>query len=179
MPKHFQDQSGFLLIFLLGSIVLIGIAVSVAAEKWSMVARRAKEDELLYRGMEIRTAIWRYSSGVPGATQYPEKLDDLLKDPRSLKTIRYLRRITKDPITGEDWGLIYAANGRVMGVRSESTEEPIKKDGFPPDFSDFKDAKKYCKWVFKFIPGQPAHVPTAGSKGTSLFTGSTSDEECP
>ncbi len=176
MPKRLKSQSGFLLIFLLGAIVLIGIAVSVAAEKWSMVARRAKETELLYRGMEIRTAIVRYSSGMPGVTQYPEKLEDLLKDPRSVKTIRYLRRVTKDPITGEDWGLIYAANGRIMGVRSKSTEEPIKKDGFPIDFSDFKDAKKYCKWVFKYVPGQPVPAPTHTSPSSSS---STSDEDCP
>lgn len=177
MKHRIRDQSGFLLLFLLASIVLIGIVVSIAAEQWSMVSRRAKEAELLYRGGEIYLAIQRYSTKVPGVPQYPEKLEDLLKDPRSSQTIRYIRKITKDPMTGEDWVFVYAGNGRVMGVHSSSRQKPIKQDGFPPAFSSFKDASKYCRWVFTYVPNQPAQpaqpVPTPSSASA------TEEQGCP
>ncbi len=176
MRKHVQNQSGFLLILLLGSIALIGIAVTVAAEQWTMISRRAKEAELLYRGGRIYLAIQRYSGKVPGVPQYPEKLEDLLKDPRSQTTIRYLRKITKDPITGEDWIPILAGNGRIMGVRSSSHEKPIKQDGFPPEFKSFKDANHYCRWEFKFVPGQPVQTPTLNAPASTQSGG---DSDCP
>ena len=45
--------------------------------------------------------------------------------------VRHLRRLYKEPITGQDeWGLVEAPGGGVMGVYSRSEDEPIKTGNF-------------------------------------------------
>ena len=45
--------------------------------------------------------------------------------------VRHLRRLYRDPITGQDeWGLVEAPGGGVMGVYSRSEDEPIKSGNF-------------------------------------------------
>ena len=63
--------------------------------------QRAREGELLYVGNLYRDAIRQYSESTPaGARPYPDRLDDLLRDPRYPVVRRYLRRPYPDPFTG-------------------------------------------------------------------------------
>lgn len=78
-------------------------------EVYSLAIKREKEAELLYIGRLYREAIKQYYLSSPGSVQkYPASLEDLRKDPRSLVTRRYLRRLYPDPITGKAFAVIAA-----------------------------------------------------------------------
>ena len=60
--SHFRNQRGVICLMLMFSIVLIGLAVSVAAKQWKTVVQRELEADLLARGIEIQRAIQLYST---------------------------------------------------------------------------------------------------------------------
>ncbi|WP_208457816.1 type II secretion system protein [Burkholderia sp. BCC0405] len=115
--------------------------------------RRAREAELLYVGNLYRDAIRQYSESTPAGTRpYPDKLDDLLRDPRYPVIRRYLRQRYRDPITRQAFDPIQAPTGGVMGVRSSSTQKPIKITGFNNDQTGFSTARRYQQWEFIYTP---------------------------
>ena len=74
---------GFTYIGLLVAVALVGVGLAVTGEAWRTTARREKERELLFVGDEFRKAIKQYYDGTPGGVrQFPNKLEDLLKDAR-------------------------------------------------------------------------------------------------
>ena len=163
------NQQGFTFLTLVFAIVLIGISLSVAGQEWKIIVQREKEEELLYRGDQIKHAIEAYYRGTPGVSQYPscgmegnDCFKDLLGDPKSHKK-RYLRKAYKDPMTNGDWDSIKAPGGRLIGVRSKSTKEPIKKANFPEEYQCFQQVGSLADWVFQFIPAatQPGEPPAS------------------
>ncbi len=139
----------------------MGIGAQIAVFPWRTFVKREKEAELIDRGCAIKKALDRYYKGGPGGKmEYPETLKDLLKDPRYPNTRRYLRRPYPDPMTGDDWALIYDGNRRVKGVRSSSEDAPLKVAGFPEELKHFEGKKKYAEWVFESKPN-PTPVPAA------------------
>lgn len=155
--RKLSEESGFTYIIVLLAVVIIGISLSAAGKYWSFIDKREKEEELLFVGRQFITAIDSYfKSAHGGANLYPGKLEYLLKDPRSLTPKRYLRKIYKDPFTGEaDWILIKEEkSGRIKGIKSRSDEVPIKTDGFPEIFSDLKGKGSYNDWEFIHKPGK-------------------------
>ena len=117
---------------------------------------REKEEELLFRGDQYRLAIERYYNALPGRQAYPQNIEDLLKDNRTLLGKRHLRRQYKDPVTGEDFVLIRdktKGNG-IIGVQSESQKKPLKQDNFPDQYASFKGAESYSAWKFVYLPQQ-------------------------
>jgi type II secretory pathway pseudopilin PulG len=154
--KGLQNKNGFTYIMVLLAVVLIGISLMVAGRYWSFIDKKDKEEELLFRGGQYLRAIDSYFKGSHGgANLYPQKLDDLLKDPRSLNPKRYLRKLYKDPITGEaDWlPIIEKGSGRIKGVKSRSEATPVKEDGFPEIYKSFKGKASYSDWEFIHKPG--------------------------
>lgn len=132
----------FILAFLSGGLALVG-------EVWHTAARREKEAELLFVGSQYRKAIERYF--LNGPRQYPRNLSDLLKDPRKPTTERYLRQIYPDPITGKnEWGIVKAPDGGIMGVHSLSEEPPLKLANFSRVTVVSSADPKYSDW--KFVP---------------------------
>jgi hypothetical protein len=95
-------------------------------------------------------------------------LKDLLKDPRSMANVRYLRRMYKDPMTDKEWVVIRDPVKGVIGVASSSEEKPLRESfqSFLPltdqelekMYLSFEKKEKYSEWLFTF--GQ---VPQAGS----------------
>ena len=160
------NQQGFTFLTLVFAIVLIGISLSVAGQQWKTIVQREKEAELFYRGDQIKHAIEAYYRGTPGVNKYPgcgidgtDCFKDLLGEPQNHKK-RYLRKAYKDPMTNSDWDMMMAPGGRLTGVRSKSTKEPIKKANFPEEYRCFEQAETLADWVFQFIPaatqqGQP------------------------
>jgi hypothetical protein len=64
-----------------------------------------------------------------------------------------LRRLYFDPITSsQDWNLILAPQGGIMGVSSTSLSKPIKRRNFDLPDSDFEDAETYAEWRFVYAP---------------------------
>ncbi|HUJ18631.1 MAG TPA: type II secretion system protein [Nitrospirota bacterium] len=154
---------GFTYIALLAAIVIIGIVLGSATKYWSSISYRDKEEELLFRGNQYRVAIARYYA-LGGRNQYPQSIDELLKDPRTVDGKRYLRQKYKDPITGEDFAeMREQSSKRLVGVYSKSDKTPLKQTNFPDEDSDFEGKQKYSDWKFLYVlsqPGQPVQTVT-------------------
>lgn len=98
-------ESGFVYLWALFSVVLAGIVMAGTVQVWQIKSQRAKEAELLFIGEEFRRAIMSYYNS--GTKQYPDSLEDLLKDERSPNIKRHLRKIYVDPITNTaEWGIV-------------------------------------------------------------------------
>jgi general secretion pathway protein G len=92
------------------SSVLTGLALPMAR----VAIKREKERELRQDLWELRDAIDRYKDAADrgafqmkvGTEGYPPDLETLVNGVDvGGKKVRFLRRIHKDPMTGEDWGL--------------------------------------------------------------------------
>jgi hypothetical protein len=117
---------------------------------WHTHAQREKEAELLFIGGEYARAIANYQRMTPGAEKkYPPNLEALLADSRFPNTVRHLRRLYRDPITGAgEWGTARDEAGGITGVYSLAESKPMKKAGFGPGREAFADAETYQDWVF-------------------------------
>jgi type II secretory pathway pseudopilin PulG len=147
----------FMVAIMAGGLALVG-------EVWSTSNAREREAELLHVGNEYRKAIERYYLLGP-QRQYPKSLADLIKDPRQPGTVRYLRKLYPDPITGkEEWGLVKSADGGFAGVYSLSEAAPLKSAGFAVRDAAFEGKSKYSEWQFVFAPAQPAAAQPAAAK---------------
>ena len=132
-------------------VVIMGLAAGMAGQTWRSTMQRAREAELLWRGQQYQKAIASYYAVRQGQQMFPAKLEDLLKDPRFPNVVRHLRRLYKDPMTGEDWALVTDSSKRIIGVRSRSDLEPFRKDGFPKSLDKLKGKEAYDEWEFVFV----------------------------
>jgi type II secretory pathway pseudopilin PulG len=130
--------------------VVAGSSLSIG----SQIARRDAEQSLLAIGMEFQQALRAYA-GVPAEAKGPliahgpRTLEELLKDPRTPSTRRYLRQIYVDPLTGgQTWGLSKDSAGFIVGVYSLAEGRPIKQTGFEATQASFEEAETYAAWVF-------------------------------
>jgi type II secretory pathway pseudopilin PulG len=171
LPLHRNRTSfqGFTYIALLTAIVIIGITMGATGKYWSSFMAREKEEELLFRGDQYRAAIERYYRAMPGRSQFPQSIDDLLKDDRTAQGKRHLRQKFSDPITGQDFEVIrdQARGNRITGVFSKSDREPLRKTGFTEPYQEFEGKKTYNEWKFIFRPGdlpptRPVGMGTGG-----------------
>ncbi len=96
------------------AITIMLLAMEVMLPTWEYVEKNEREQELLFRGMQIRDAIIRFQrkqAGVPITS-----LEILVKQPQ-----RELRQLYKDPMTKDGkWGLIPCSQpaGLPQGVGS-------------------------------------------------------------
>lgn len=137
---------------LIVSFTIMGLLTSMAVPLAAYKVKRDKERELRYSLREIRKAIDNYKDASLagkidvklGTEGYPESLDILVKGVKLSqspdgKTIKFLRRIPKDPMTGTyDWGMRSMQDDptsqswggqNVFDVYSKSTERA--RDGTP------------------------------------------------
>lgn len=146
------NNGGFTYLMALMTIMIMGIMLGAVGQSWKTMMQREREEELLFRGTQIKNAITRWYT--PQGKQPPatplRDLKDLLRDPRSTTTLRYLRRLYSDPITGKEWTVISDANKGIIGVVSSSPLTPLKVDGFPDDLSDFVGKQHYSDWRFVY-----------------------------
>ena len=169
-PVRARGQSGFALMALLLIVAVSGFALASAAQIWSTASRRDKEEELLHIGREIRQAIRSYALSSPGGQQYPQRLEDLVLDPRFPFVKRHLRRIYADPLTGEtQWGLVKLGDS-IIGVHSLARGMPLKTT-LDPELGIADDAQTYEQWTFADPAeattdgnvDEPPHVPPGGA----------------
>lgn len=174
------NQRGGVLLFLLVAVTILGLSAGIAGSTWTSIVQRSKEADLLWKGNQIREAIGSYyeTPGTPGTPlRYPQSVDDLLKDNRSLKARRHLRQPYLDPMTGEDWEWIKAPEGGFKGVRSTSRKTPFKKDGFREENKTFVGMYQYRDWEFIYQPKkkvvkQEVKVIPGATSGTKTTPGS-------
>jgi len=155
-------QGGFTYLGLIIMVTVIGLAASAALLVGAINQKRQAEDELLQIGTEYITALKRYAAATPaGQSTLPNRLEDLLLDPRYPAVRRYLRRLYIDPLTGKNaWGVergTVATGTGIIGIYSLSEAKPIKIDNFDPELSSFKGKKFYREWIFtaQAAPAQP------------------------
>jgi type II secretory pathway pseudopilin PulG len=150
LPRH---HAGFTLIGLLLLLAVLGVGLAALGTAWQAARQREKEADLLFIGDQYRQALASYYRLGPGSDKhYPKKLESLLSDPRFPNTVRHLRRLWPDPITGGDWVLLRDAEGGIQGVHSSSTATPRKTAGFPKEYAEFEGASQYSDWVFMAKP---------------------------
>jgi type II secretory pathway pseudopilin PulG len=158
-------QRGFTYLGFLLFVAIAGAGLAAYSELASHAAQREKEAELLFRGEQYRDAIASYYKK---EQRYPKALAELLEDKRYPMPVRHLRRLYKEPITGQDeWGLVEAPGGGVMGVYSPSEDAPIKSGNFSPSNQEFADSPKYADWKFIHSPGLPARIEKPAPKQLS------------
>jgi len=153
VPAFLRAERGFTYLGMLLIVAMMSFSLAAFGELYSHAAQREKERELLFVGNQFREAIASYYNKSPGAKVYPKKLEDLLEDTRFPMPLRHLRRVYRDPMTGNaDWALVEAPGGGFMGVHSLSEETPIKSADFSAKDAAFEDAENYTKWMFTYSP---------------------------
>ena len=125
-----RRQSGFTTIGLLLLLAVLSLASLLTTEVAETATRRAQERELDGIGREFADALRAYRRATPaGASTRPQRLDDLLKDPRVFATRRFLRRVYVDPLTGRaEWGTMVVAGGGIVAVYSLAKQDTVYGD---------------------------------------------------
>jgi len=159
-----SPQAGLTYLAVIMVAALLSTTLAAGGIVWHFAEQRAREDELLYVGRQFRMAIGRYYLNQPGPQkEYPKRLDDLLRDPRHPGTVRYLRKLYADPMTGStDWGLLKTPDGSILGVYSKSERAPVKIGHFRPNDRHLARKSKYSEWKFVYLPGQLLGSPSGG-----------------
>ncbi len=150
-----HQKGGFSYIYVLMIIVAMGIAASSASRYWSTMMQRETEQELLFRGDQIRSAIISYYHSTPEGTKpsFPNGIEDLIKDNRYPFVKRHLRKHYMAPLTSDgQWGLIIDSAKKLRGVFSTSEKPPLKTGNFKTVYKNFEKAKAYSDWKFIFQP---------------------------
>jgi type II secretory pathway pseudopilin PulG len=164
-----RQTQGFTYLGVLLLVALMGSALTVTSQVWNTVQQRDREEELLFVGGQIRNALALYAANTPGnGERFPQRLDDLLKDPRYPGVRRYLRKLYRDPVTGRvEWGLVKTPTGAIVGVFSQSDRVPLKISQFSLADQGFEGKTKYSEWVFmpRSSPGAAVMAPPGAPVG--------------
>ncbi len=138
-----KAQRGFTYVGFLLFVAVAGAGLAAYGEFASHTAQREKEAELLFRGEQIRNAIASYYRK---EQRYPQALAELLEDKRFPMPVRHLRRLYRDPMSGEtDWGLVEAPGGAgVMGVHSRSEDAADQKRKFSSAERGIREGDQVC-----------------------------------
>lgn len=116
-PKGFAYLA--LLVVISGSLLML----SAAQPDLFQQAQRQQEKQMLFAGREYQEAIRRfYENPNVSLQRFPQTLEELLVDNRSLKPMYHLRRLYPEPITRLGWGLIRDEQGGITGVYSRSNQ---------------------------------------------------------
>lgn len=166
-----NSESGLTYLGVLIVSAMLTISLAAAGIVWYIAQQREREQELLFVGNQFRVAIGRYYLNQVGPQkEYPKRLEDLLRDPRHPGSVRYLRKLYVDPITGStDWGILKTPDGSILGIYSKSPRKPLKAGRFSPANQHFERKTKYSEWKFAYLPGQPLGKSGASSPGLGTF----------
>ena len=151
-PRH--GQAGFSFLGLLFLLAGMGVALAALGTMWHTASQREKERDLLFVGDQYRRAIesfWTVPLPIGTPRRLPKNFDELLEDKRFPNTVRHLRRLYRDPMTGgAEWGLQKGPDGGISGVFSLSDGQPFKRANLPSAYASFAEAGSYRDWIFRF-----------------------------
>jgi type II secretory pathway pseudopilin PulG len=179
-PRRLGCEAGLTYLGVLILTAMLTISMAAAGILWHFAQQRQRESDLLFIGNQFRIAIGRYYLNQLGPQkEYPKRLEDLLRDPRHPGSVRYLRKLYTDPMTGStDWGLLKTPDGSILGVYSKSNRKPIKNATFRPVDRHFERKAKYSEWKFAYLPGQSlGGSATDQAAGQNLFATPTQSLE--
>jgi type II secretory pathway pseudopilin PulG len=101
------DDDGFTMVVLLVVIAVMAVGMTAMLPTWRQQSIREHEEELIFRGNQYARAIVLYSR--KNNNLLPANIDLLYEG-------KYLRKKWKDPITGEDFGLLPAGQPAAPGA---------------------------------------------------------------
>lgn len=144
-------QAGFTYLVVLVWVALLSLVAGSALQIGQAMQRRANEAALLWTGREFSEALGRYAAMSPtGEPDAPQRLEELVRDPRFPGIVRHMRRLYADPVNGHlEWGLVREEDGgAIVGVFSLSEIQPLKQAGFDTDMLPLAGKNSYRQWVF-------------------------------
>lgn len=138
LNRHFPlaNQKGMSYLFVMILVVIISISLMGVTQQWSVIMKRDREAELIFRGTRIKEAIERFVADyeIQKATR-PHRWPRTLKELTQKNPKRYLQVAYEDPMTGKPFELIKVGD-EIHGVKSTSTDTPFNA-------VKFKGAKTY------------------------------------
>lgn len=154
-------EGGFSYLLLLAWLSVLAIMMLRSEAHLHTKWRQEREDQLLFSGDQIRAAIDNYRKKTNGNACFPDNFQQLLNDNRSGHTEHLLRQLYPDPLTeNREWGMLYDAQQRWIGVYSRGSGVPLKKNGFMAQYDEqFRKAKSYADWQFKVKEDISAPLP--------------------
>jgi len=163
-PATRARQRGYTYLLVLFLVAGLGLVAAETGVVWQHATQREREADLLAIGAEFARAIGSYRKASPDRA-LPETLQQLVEDRRGPAPVRHLRRVYRDPLTGEaTWGL-EKAGGRIAGVFSLAPGTPIRRHDLPDELADAKgEVERYSDWVFRPVEGDTEALP-GGSPG--------------
>jgi len=150
--KKCQAQRGYTYI---GLLILVAVTATLSAgllRTGAVVQRHAAEEALLEAGSELGNALFSYARATPqGNNPRPQRMEDLLRDPRFPKIIvRHLRRVPLDPMTGQArWGELLSDSAPGIDAFYSLSDLQTQRTTFKPKYSDFADKRYYREWLFE------------------------------
>jgi type II secretory pathway pseudopilin PulG len=116
MPRGGQvnRDAGYAMAALLVSMSIAAVMMAVVMPVWKQMARREKEEELIFRGLQYSRALRLFSMKYANAS--PPNLDVLIEQ-------RFIRKKYKDPITNDDFQPVLA------GQPVPGTANPVQNPG--------------------------------------------------
>ena len=126
LPRARKCQGGYALLILIFLTTLVLVASMSIGLRVLTEGRRAKEQEMIWRGNQYTRGIKLYYRKFG---RFPTSMDDLIKP--SVGNIRFMRQAYKDPMNKEDgsWRLIYVGPaGQLIGSlkpRSGGIQMPV------------------------------------------------------
>ena len=144
-------ERGFTLVWCLAAVAAAGVGLAALGPLWETAMQREREQELLRIGHLYAQAIASYKQASPGTRkEYPTSLQDLLLDTRHLSTRRHLRTLYTDPMRpGQPLSALTDAQGRIYGVRSDSTAKPLLRFAASAELEiPATGAQRYGDWTF-------------------------------
>lgn len=132
-PKS-RRESGYILLSVMLLVTLMLLVLSIELPRIAQQIKREKEEELIHRGNEYRSAIRKFFRKFG---RYPLSVDQL----ENTNNMRFLRKRYKDPFTGkDDWRLLHPgevqlnALNQTQGAPGQPTGQGISNIGQPASF---------------------------------------------
>jgi type II secretory pathway pseudopilin PulG len=138
---------------LLVSLTIAAVMMTVVMPVWKQMARREKEEELIFRGLQYARAIRLF--GMKYANASPPTLDVLVEQ-------RFIRKKYKDPITNDDFQPVLAG----QPVPGTTTPPPNQGRGQSPFSTSLSNPSNpsTTQGTSPLAPSQPGTSPLAPSQ---------------
>ncbi|MDH4479320.1 MAG: type II secretion system protein [Rhodoferax sp.] len=146
-----RSQQGYTYI---GLLVLVAVTATLSAgllRTGAVMQRYGAEEALLDAGSELANALRTYALATPpGKNPRPQRMEDLLRDPRFPKMIvRHLRRVPLDPMTGQAlWGELLSQSEPGIDAFHSLSDLRAVRTTFKPKYADFVSKRYYREWLF-------------------------------
>lgn len=99
------EESGHLILIVMIGVTVMAILLTAVVQQWSVIERREREEELIFRGNQYVKAIRLYQLEHGGAL--PTSLEILVKP--GPRRVRYIRKLFRDPFAPDGkWGILLA-----------------------------------------------------------------------